>query len=274
MVVLVTSKVDLASKTLKTTLLRLYQFKEVGEAFGNPVYQLEDITLVTVNDELTRADYLEEKLGKDVYIYLSRHEAMAKRPSLLVHTPGNWLNKAEHGGKPMELAKCYASAEKQILREINSLALDLTPGYQVSLEATHHGPTSMESPVIFVEVGSSEKEWRDEKAAEVLARAVVNSMPFRDFNEVYVGVGGPHYAPEFTRLNLETGIAVSHIAPRYVFDEGFNLDMLRVAAERTKEPVKGVLVHWKGLKSNHKQKLLDWLDKTKVKWEKLERIKK
>ena len=47
--------------------------------------------------------------------------------------------------------------------------------YQVSYECTHHGP-SLDVPTMFVERGSSLKQWKDLRAAEAVAHAAMTAV--------------------------------------------------------------------------------------------------
>jgi D-aminoacyl-tRNA deacylase len=152
------------------------------------------------------------------------------------HIPGNWGN-AEMGGRPRTLNIAHAPMLKKIIRMLDAENRRLGLSWPVSLEADHHGPTC-DVPIIFVEIGNGEGEWKDEKAAEVVAEAVASAVAPAVFPEtenqayeVVFGVGGGHYSRGFTRLMLETGLAVGHIAPKYALD-GLDGEMFRQAVER------------------------------------------
>ena len=96
----------------------------------------------------------------DLCIVASLHRSVSGKPTLTAHSTGNF-GKAEAGGRDRELA--FAPA--LYLREaIISLREHVIEGYETSLEVTHHGPTGMEFPIIFVEVGSTGREWNDLRA--------------------------------------------------------------------------------------------------------------
>ena len=56
-----------------------------------------------------------------------------------------------------------------LLREIKKNQLN---GYDVCFEATHHGPL-LETPTIFLEIGSTEKQWEDEVPARILIKSLL-----------------------------------------------------------------------------------------------------
>ena len=56
------------------------------------------------------------------------------------------------------------------------------------MEATHHGPTSLEIPVAFVEIGSGPLEWSDPIPGEIGAKAAANPVRSSASNAVGFGV--------------------------------------------------------------------------------------
>ena len=100
----------------------------------------------------------------DVFIFLSKHKSHSSIPTLTCHFTGNFSTDNSHGGYPRQIAIAYPSLLKGYLKAITD-ARQKVPGYEVTIEATHHGPTSINKPVLFIELGSSEKQWRDENAA-------------------------------------------------------------------------------------------------------------
>jgi D-aminoacyl-tRNA deacylase len=98
------------------------------------------------------------------------------------------------------------------------------------MECTHHGPTDVGAPSMFVEVGSSEPEWADPEAARAVARAILdlrgvaadraaeNDADDDSHRRHLVGIGGGHYAPRFERVVRETDWAVGHVAADWGLD--------------------------------------------------------
>ena len=86
------------------------------------------------------------------------------------------------------------------------------------MEATHHGPFSDHS-IAFIEVGSSEPQWKDLEACRLIADAI-NSLDSKESFQSKkwissIGFGGNHYASKFTKLILETEYALGHICAKY-----------------------------------------------------------
>jgi len=167
----------------------------------------------------------------------SRHVSKTARPSLTVHVPGE-LEKGR-------LAVASPLTVKGALGALDRLAREVGLGYEVSLEATHHGPVHLEAPITFVEIGGSEEQWREKKAGEVLARAMVEAVKGTG-GRLAVGVGGPHYAPRRTQVALRTEVAVGHILPDYA---SLTPELVELAVRRTKGKVELLAADWKGLNS-------------------------
>lgn len=275
MPVIVTSKEDVASLNIKDRLLELYSFVETEDSFeGFPIYKFGDILLITTVRDVIYADHLEKEIKTDLFVFASRHKSVSGTPALLVHSPGNWTSEAFFGGNPREVSVASPHAIKEALIELEKQKEKLElEAYDITLEVTHHGPTSMDTPVVFVELGSSEKQWKDSVAAEAVAHACIKAA--KSLNKSYkigVGFGGSHYAPQFTKVVLFSDFAVGHIVPNYVFDE-IDSEMIVKAVERTHGEVEYALLDWKGLKKEHKDFLIPILDELGLKIARTQKIK-
>jgi len=188
----------------------------------------------------------------DCLIVLSSHRSKTPGNVLTAHVPGNWAH-ADMGGKPKTLNVAAAGKLKILLQELKGEGDRI--GWPVTLEADHHGPTC-DVPILFVEIGNGEMEWANADAAEAVANAVVKFLE-RDAKgetfEAVFGVGGGHYS-KFTKVVLETGLAVGHIAPKYVLDE-LDEEMFRQAIGRNVENVAKVLVLKDETNVNQRQKI-------------------
>jgi len=144
-------------------------------------------------------------------IVASRHKSVSGTPSLTAHSPGNY-GTAEAGGSGRELG--YAPAH-YLHRAVALLRENPVTGYESCLEATHHGPTGLPFPVIFVEVGSTAKEWDDLSACAAAARTIaglVYSDPDPGGVPAAIGFGGGHYCRKFSSVS---DYALGHICPKY-----------------------------------------------------------
>lgn len=168
---------DKASSNIKAHLIGNFDFNKLKDQFdGNNVYRYgidDKITkLYTIESEHIYTDDLDKKIDADLFIFISKHSAKEGRPSLTCHPIGNFGN-ADFGGKEKTLCPVNSILLKNIFIELNRNAD--SNDYEVTMEATHHGPY-MEKPVLFVEIGSSEKEWEDKNAGNIIAKSVINAI--------------------------------------------------------------------------------------------------
>jgi D-aminoacyl-tRNA deacylase len=274
MILIVASNKDIASLNIRKQMLDHYSFDEKQENFqSNPAYQIKidnkNIELVTLNDESVQAQNLPDTFADlELIIFISRHSSLSGTPTLSVHTPGN-LAQAELGGIPKKVSISPANAMRKALTTMMRLKDDLKIDYQVSYEATHHGP-SLDVPTMFAELGSSPQQWQDAKAAEVVAHATMETV--KQFGskpvKAVLGIGGPHYNSKFTRMALESEVAFGHIIPKYAVPEA-DMNVLKQCVERTSERVENIILDWKGIKGEDKDHLIKTLMEMDTPFEKI-----
>jgi len=232
MKLILASVTDPAAKNITAQLLELYDF-ERSPALPN-AHVSKNVLMATVNGESTQIKTL--PFETDEVIVASRHASEAGKPSLTVHVPGEL--------ELRELALASPPTVKSALQTLTTARDELGLSYEVSLEATHHGPTRLDIPVTFVEIGSTPEQWRDEKAGEAVAHAIMKAATSPAKCLSAVGLGGPHYAPRHTETTLRTEVGVGHIVPKYIkFDEG----LVELAIKRTSGGVKLLALDWKGM---------------------------
>ncbi len=200
-------------------------------AIGKQLLDLTDWTMTTPDQEYRRpgmelqwfdemhlslesvADNFDDP---DLIVFVSRH-AGETGALLTAHFPGN-VGDAAYGGSPNQVPVAAPAALASIYRQLNELA---PPAYDAGIECTHHGPSNVGAPCLFVEVGSGPEQWTDEAAARAVARAVLTlkETPPHSASQTIVGVGGGHYAPKFERIIAETGWSVGHIAADWALKE-------------------------------------------------------
>ncbi len=252
--VIVASSMDLASTTLANALIEGQGFGSTGVSLlGKPVYQKGSFLLAFFDGMIVFPPDLDEYFNPQAYIFLSRHSAESGIASLTAHTTGNFSEEAKFGGAVRELGRADPALLKNYLISL-SKRKERLKGYEITMEATHHGPTSLQKPVLFVELGSSERFWGDAEAAEVVAEALVESLTQKTiWNKVAIGFGGTHYPEKFTRLEVDDEIALSFVAPKYAL-EYIDDTMIGQMLQRTTAPVLYAVLDWKGLGA-HKDKI-------------------
>ncbi len=225
MICIVISKQDTASMNIAKFLLSMKRWKEKDGVYLNDekmLYFIDDMHIYhdNVDEEIKKLGY-----SPDTIIFASRHASAAKKKTLSIHAIGNF-SKAEYGGKDATLVPCNPLLMRDALELLKEKGLE---EYEVCYEATHHGPY-LKKPCFFIEVGSTEKEWRDEKACNAIAEVILQIEEKQ--REVAIGIGGGHYAPRFTDMALERNMAFGHIAAKYAVPY-LNEEMLRKMIEAT-----------------------------------------
>jgi D-aminoacyl-tRNA deacylase len=273
MILTVASNKDPASVNIKKQILKNYRFKETTKFEEETIYEAEinskHVKLVTLNRESIHAQNLASQFPDvKLVVFISRHSSVSGKPTLSVHTPGN-LGEAEYGGTSREVSVSPANAMREALKTMMKLKQERHLDYEISYEGTHHGP-SLNVPTMFVELGSSAEQWKDLDAADIVAHATMEAIStFGSLSaKTVLGIGGPHYNSKFTHLALENDIAFGHMIPKYAVSQTDEA-MLKQCIERTFEKVKSIVLDWKGIKGEDKQKLVDNIEKTDLQTEKV-----
>ncbi len=264
MILLVASNKDVASQNIKEQILQNYPFKKTTETYQqNDIYTAEisgkAVSLVTLSEESVHAQYLQEDFpNAELVVFISRHSSQSGTPTLSVHTPGNF-GAAELGGLPRKVSVSPALSMRDALKALCQQRQELGLNYEVSYECTHHGP-SLNVPTMFVELGSSELQWQDTKAALAVANAAMAATAnFKPPAEpVVLGVGGTHYNQKFTQMTLQNKAVFGHMIPKYAVPL-VDADLLRQCEDKTFGHVSMVVLDWKGIKSEDKPALLSAL---------------
>jgi D-aminoacyl-tRNA deacylase len=268
-IAIVVSELDPAGINIRKNLVDNGGFEDSGETFeGEPIYIYKETRLYTTMKESIHADHLDAKIHADLIIFATKHQSAQGVHSLSVHVPGNWAN-ADMGGKPKKLCIAPASYLKAGLLILTELARGLD--YEVTVEATHHGPY-LDTPCMFIEIGSSEEQWKDPKMGGIIAEAVERLIEHETHYPGAILLGGGHYNHEANKMLLYSGYAVGHICPKHNL-EHVDEAMLIQAMERTLEGVEMVILDWKGLGSE-KRRILDILEKKSIPFERSKRIEK
>lgn len=255
------SSEDIAAANILKMLREKFGFVE--DASPN-VYRGEEVEAVVVDESMLYADKVVASVNADLIVVASKHVSETGRRCILVHSTGNWSEKADYGGRPWTLSMTSAEAVYRAvhacLQAVENAGLT---NVEVGLEATHHGPYS-EKPLIFVEVGSSPESWSDLRMAEATAEACVKVCGQKSEKpKTYaVGFGGGHYARDIFRTVLKGDAAVGHIASKHHFP--LPERMVSQALEKTLENPRTALVDWDGLKAEHRNNLLKTLERLGV----------
>ncbi len=223
---------DVASLIQGEALLELGDWQDGMEVEGCRTHSFSDARIWWLDSGLLWEDHLDarwtsatgEKVGE--VIFPSRHSAASGQPSLTVHPVGiphiGEEDEIPFGGKP---ASCpppnprLASWYREILKCGRSS--ELSEEFSFTLEVTHHGPW-LETPSLFIEIGSTPEHWPRRDAAKILAEIIWQGLGLDGGDgigtwdqhkpcKVAVGIGGGHYAPFIGRLAAHEGIWLGHM---------------------------------------------------------------
>jgi D-aminoacyl-tRNA deacylase len=227
-IAIVVSRADEASEHVGERLLELGDWERCRDE-GRPdadgggfYYRTDGFELRTFDDLHLHVDDPAAAFDDpDWLAFASRHSGNTG-PLLTAHFTGNF-GPAEYGGEDRALAEASPSAHSRVVDAFEERAPD---GYEVGMECTHHGPSEVGVPSMFVELGSDESEWEDPAGARAVAQAILDLRGVDPHSDrTLVGFGGGHYAPRFTRVVHETGWAMGHIAADWcleALDERFD----------------------------------------------------
>jgi D-aminoacyl-tRNA deacylase len=234
---IVVSRADPASMTIGEQLRECVEWEHTiddtrPDGAGQNVYRAPSVEMREFDDlHLDLTNVAEAFTDPRMVVFASKH-AGDTGPLLTAHHIGNF-GPAEAGGQDGEFAAAAPNAHAEVL---DSLAEYAPAGYEVGMECTHHGPTEVGAPSLFVELGSGESEWNDPEGACAVARAILDLRDVAPDHERHiVGFGGGHYVPRFERVVRETGWAVGHIGADWALDAmgSVNDDVIQRAFERS-----------------------------------------
>ncbi len=230
----------------------------------NSILQEENLNL----DKISEYDFV---------IFASKHKSEKNEKALTVHAPGNFsFDEPKFGGKSGKVCKSSALFQKHIFKKLKENAEKaVLKKFDVTMEATHHGPL-INKPCLFIEIGSTEIEWKDKRAGFAVAKTIseaIEEFKTNPYYEIAIGLGGGHYCPEFNKLQLNSNVAISHVLPKYI--SPITEEILKEAWRKTDEEPDFFLVDWKGLgNAEQRQKVIDILEQSKLPWKKLEEIER
>ena len=226
---IISSGEDEASTRIGNFMIDHYPFRRQG---NDPLYKHGEFFLLFTKKRHIYHENLEDDIRSlnlnpvDV-IFLSRHSSSAGIRSLTVHATGNF-GKADLGGMENALSMSDPRFMTSSLLELNRAHPE---GFQVTFEATHHGPL-LGIPNYFIEIGTTSNEWNDPDALKSVCEAVMNSSK-RTFSN-FVGIGGGHYSPKITSYALSEDVNIGHIISKHHHDT-IAENMILQALERTPE---------------------------------------
>jgi D-aminoacyl-tRNA deacylase len=267
---LVASKQDPASNVMAEYLINQVGFSKNRSRLNPNEHDFSEyrygnnITLhLSHNSSLLYLEELDENYPDSVaFIFLSRHSSESGIPTLTCHFTGNFSASNPYGGNPKELGICFPSLQKEYIKEINMVRSQV-PDYEITIEATHHGPTSLKKPTLFIEIGSTAKQWVDKHAASIVCDSLISLLIRKKNNNtnctsVGIALGGTHYPTKFNQLLLDSDFGLAAVAAKHnltTIDESMMHQMISKSVEK----VTHVIVDRKGL-GKEKHRILQLVD--------------
>jgi len=235
---IIISEKDIAGMNIKEKLVDLGV-----ESSGNA-------ELHVIKDDTIFHEGIDKEIDADMFIFATRHAAVSGKPTLCVHTQGNFSDDNSYGGEKKKLCiapACYLKEAMKKLNELNDI------GFDICQEATHHGPY-LEKPSMFIEIGSTENEWKNEKAGRIIAKVIMHLCEDVEECSSAICVGGIHYMLNFSKVILNSDVAIGHCCPKYNL-ENLDKEMLQQMIDKTVPKPKLAIFDWKGVGSE-KQRLI------------------
>jgi D-tyrosyl-tRNA(Tyr) deacylase len=269
---IIASKSDKAGVNITTALSQFRQNPLISSMSNKPSFDFYFVEEEIIQDK----GIDKEKINKyDFIIFASKHESSKKEKTLSVHAPGNWGDNTL-GGEYGKVCPSSALFQKKLFENLNKISKRYEiNNYNVTLECTHHGPL-IEKPCVFIEIGSTETEWNDRRAAFVIAKTIsetIEEFEENPYNEISVGIGGPHYCPNFNKIQLNSNVAISHVISQYALP--LTEKMIKEAIQKTQEEVDFAVLDWKGLGGKEQRdEIVKILEDNYIQWKKTGEIQK
>ena len=224
------SKADSASLTLHQAVIEAHSWESAPSPLGELLINTEiDAHMLLVDKIHVRSDNMGtmhmESINKNIddIIVLSKHVSSSEVPAMTVHPIG--VLTGQEMGEDGRSGGVYGTLVPPNPRMASFLRAIVLKGavepnlskFDLTLEATHHGPV-MSLPTMYVEIGSSEKEWTDSHLASIWAEIIIENLSSKalDSNKRWMlCIGGGHYAPRHRDILIRSKELVGHILPSY-----------------------------------------------------------
>jgi len=196
---------DPAAQNMVSELLKTVEWRREGDflVHGN-------LHLLEIGERVAYLERLEARNFGDFrsMIVLSRHASKS----------GNRIVTTHFTGKISEDDFRISIPAPQLQFSLmRGLSRRIPEDFLLSLECTHHGPYETDVPSLFVEIGSTESEWRNREVAHAVAKSILE-MRIESPPLTCVSFGGGHYAPRQTKILLSGASAFAHIIPNHLIE--------------------------------------------------------
>jgi D-aminoacyl-tRNA deacylase len=234
------------------------KFISHGMQKDGEIFKGKNFDLVIIPSPAISADWLEEKYHYDGFVFLSKHAAQSGELALTCHSTGNFSD-AQFGGNKRQIAIPHPHLQKSYINALWKNRKNFQE-FQITIEATHHGPTALSKPTLFIEIGTTEKQWNDQLLCNSVAKLVLQVLadPIKTY-PVALCFGGTHYPDKFTKELIEGRHALGTVIPKHALE--FLDEELFMHILNQNKQARSALLDWGGV-GPHKQKVLDLLKTT------------
>ena len=222
------------------------------------VYRGQYFDLAIISSPTISADWLEEKFDYDGYIFLSKHAAESGVLALTCHNTGNFSD-AKFGGHNRQVSIPHPYIQKSYIQNLWN-SKHKFPEFQITIEATHHGPTALNKPALFIEIGTTEKEWNDTNLCNSVGQIIIDVMKEQKKSyPIAICFGGTHYPEKFTNELIHGSHSLGTVIPKHALEQ-IDQSLFSHIIERNVGATVALL-DWNGMGKN-KQKILGMLEST------------
>lgn len=283
-VIIIVSELDIAGLNMQNRLQSQLSFNEIQDFIppnswpkGNyRLFQSALCSLLQIPNYQIHTDYLKDTIKADLLIYASKHSSAMGKKALLVHTTGIWGKESGHGGNDHEIAFAPAFALTYGFNKIKELKLKRNLNeFWIGAEVTHHGPSSLKIPIMYIETGGTEEEWSDVNACNLIADVIIeivqiynqpkNEIQKMETKPAMIGIGGGHYAPSFIKKLENQEYMLGHIIPKYAQEE-ITEDLIKQSWDKTISSDKIFVIDKKGIKSKFRHRTIEIIENLGYPW--------
>ncbi len=280
-VIIIVSNLDVAGLNMKKSLLDLNNYKK--QSFQSPEdwptgrYELlvsDKSVILTIPEDQIFSDYLADYLDCELVIFASKHSSSADIKTLTCHTTGIYGPKTTYGGNDNELSLAPSYALIKSHEKMKELVSEdeYYGDYWIGMETTHHGPSALKQPVLFLEVGGTIDQWRDERACFLVAKVIAYIVGIyaeekvnNGYKQAMIGIGGTHYTARHNMLMDEGQYMPGHMIPKYNH-EHISEEIIVQMYEKTIADDKIFVIDRKGTRSADRKKVIEIIEKHGWNW--------
>ena len=139
-----------------------------------------------------------------------------------------------------------------------------TLNFEIAIEADHHGP-NCNKPCLFIEIGSSEKQWNNKQAGKIIATTIQNTIKKELKKEKTIIIfGGTHYNQLAIKALENTNYNIGHICSKYNLPY-LTKNTLKQALEKNQDKIEFAYLD-KKIKSEPRKKLIKLLEELNIEY--------